>query len=195
MSPCAVPMLLVPKKDGTWRMCVDCRAVNKIMIRMKEGDGKYRHLIPRLDDMLDELHGSTLFTKINLKSGYHQIRMKEGLYEWLVMPFGLTHAPSTFTRLMNPVLRAFIGKFVAYFDDILVYIVFLGFVVSSKGIQVDEEKVKAIKDWPTPKSVTEVRSFHGLASFYRRFVRDFSILAAPLPEVVKKDIGFKWRGE
>ncbi|PKI59322.1 hypothetical protein CRG98_020277 [Punica granatum] len=71
-------------------------------------------------------------------------------------------------------------------------VVFLGFVVSSKGIQVDEEKVKSIKDWPTPKSITDVRSFHGLANFYRRFVRDFSLLAAPLTKVVKKDIGFKW---
>ena len=237
MSPCAVPVLLVPKKDGTWRMCVDCRAINNITV-------KYRHPIPRLDDMLDELHGSSFFTKIDLKSGYHQIRMKEGdewktafktkygLYEWLVMPFGLTNAPSTFMRLMNHTLRKFIGKFVVvYFDDILVYsktlddhiehlhfvldvlrkeklyanlnkcsfcldkVVFLGFVVSAKGIGVDEGKVKAIKEWPTPKSITEVRSFHGLASFYRRFVKNFSTLAAPLTEIIKKSVGFKWGKE
>ncbi|PKI68266.1 hypothetical protein CRG98_011346 [Punica granatum] len=99
LSPCAVPVILVPKKDGMWRMCVDCRAINNITV-----------------------------------NGYHQIRMKEreewktvfktkyGLYEWLVMPFGLTNAPNTFMRLMNHVLRAFIGRFVVvYFDDILVY--------------------------------------------------------------------------
>ena len=215
-------------------MCVDCRAINKITV-------KYRHPIPHLDDMLDELHGACLFSKIDLRSGYHQIRMKEGdewktafktkfgLYEWLVMPFGLTNAPSTFMNLMNHVFRPFIGKFVVvYFDDILVYsknliehqehlnqvfqtlrkdklfanmekctfcldsVVFLGFVVGVDGMRVDEEKVKAIRDWPTPKNVNEVRSFHGLASFYRRFVKDFSTIVAPLNELVKKGVSFKW---
>jgi hypothetical protein len=213
LSPCAVPTVLSPKKDGGWRMCTDSRAINKITIR-------YRFPLPRIEDLMDCLSGAKYFTKLDLKSGYHQIRIREGdewktafktnegLYEWRVMPFGLSNAPSTFMRLMNEVLKEFIGKFViVYLDDILVYsrskeehmrhlnyvlqrlqqeklllnlkkcsfmkeeLVYLGFVISAEGLKMDPEKIKAIMEWPSPKSVFEVRSFHGLASFYRKFIR------------------------
>jgi len=225
---------IVSTKEG-WYLEDVCRqqAINNITI-------KYRYPIARLDDILDELHGSKITSKIDLRSGYHQIRMREGdewkpafktkqgLYEWLVIPHGLSNASSTFMRLMNEVLRPYIGLLVVvYFDDILIYsktefdhiqhlkqvfttfrsqklyrklekceflvprVIFLGYVVFYDGIQVDETKIEAMKSWPVPNSVTVVRSFHGLASFCRRFIKDFSTIMAPLTECMKNG-SFSW---
>ena len=232
-SPCAVPALLVPKKNGSWRICVDSRTVNKITI-------EYRFPIPRIDDLLDQLYGASIFSKIDLRSGYHQIHMREGdewktafktrdgLYEWMVMPFGLSNAPSTFMRFMNHILKPCVGNFVVvYFDDILIYsknsmeylehlrqlfsilreqrlfvnlkkcdfyadrIIFLGYVVTKDGIEMDRSKIEAITNWPTPSSIHDVRSFPRLVSFYRRFIRGFSSIMAPITECLKGD-KFKW---
>ena len=119
--------MLVQKKDGTWRLYIDYQALNKITI-------KNRYLIPWIDDILDQLKGNTYFSKIDLKSGYHQVpikpsvvwktafKAKEGLFKWLVMPFGLTNAPATFMRMMDDILRPFTNSFVVvYLDDILIF--------------------------------------------------------------------------
>ncbi|XP_028552635.1 uncharacterized protein LOC110101527 [Dendrobium catenatum] len=236
LSPCAVPALLVPKKDGSWRMCVDSRAVNKITV-------KFRFPMPRIEEMLEKLAGSKIFTKLDLRSGYHQIRInpgdewktafktREGLYEWRVMPFGLCNAPATFMRLMNEVFKPFLNKScVAYFDDVLVFsgsleehlqhlkqifevfrlnklylnlakcefatdvVSFLGFRIAADGVSADLRKIEAIVDWPTPKSFTDIRSFHGLANFYRKFIKGFSIILAPLTDLLKQK-QFKWEEE
>jgi hypothetical protein len=228
LSPCAVPIVLSPKKDGGWRMCTNSRAINKITIR-------YRFPLLRMDDLMDCLSGANYFSKIDLKSGYHQIWMREGdewkttfktnegLYEWMVIPFGLTNAPRTFMRLMNEVLGEFIGKFVVvYLDDILIFsktkaehlrhlaivmrrlqqekllvnlkkcsfmqteLIYLGFVISVNEIRMDPQKVEVIRNWSSPRNVFEVRSFHGLARFYRKFIWNFSGISVAMMDTVKK---------
>jgi hypothetical protein len=236
-SPFASSVVLVKKKDGTMRMCIDFRALNKKTI-------KNRYPIPRIDELFDELHGAIYFTKIDLRSGYHQIKMREedisktafrchyGHYEFLVMPFGLTNAPTTFQSCMNHVFNKQLRKhLLVFFDDLLIYnktwggtpstcgpnpfnhgrtvivctkeskcefgmteVLYLGHIIGAKGVQVHQEKITAIREWPILKTLTELRGFLGLCTYYRKFVKGFSQLCAPLTDLTKKG-SFKWNDE
>ncbi|CAL2229057.1 unnamed protein product [Prunus armeniaca] len=158
-SPCGSPVLLVPKKDGGWHICVDYKGLNKKTI-------KNRYPLPRIDDLLDQLHGACYFTKLNLKSSYHQVRIqeedtwktafktKQGLFEWLVMPFGLCNALATFLRLMNECHIG--GPSLSYYSSF------------GGELKVDGEKVQVISQWPTPQTVIEVRSFIGASQYLRK---------------------------
>ncbi|KAL0562069.1 hypothetical protein IC582_002519 [Cucumis melo] len=234
VSPWGAPVLFVKKKDGSMRLCIDYRELNKITV-------KNRYPLPRIDDLFDQLQGATVFSKIDLRSGYHQLRIKEedipktafrsryGHYEFIVMSFGLTNAPAVFMDLMNRVFREFLDTFVIVFiDDILIYskteaehekhlrmvlqtlrdnklyakfskcefwlkqVSFLGHVVSKAGVSVDPAKIEAVTGWTRPSTVSEVRSFLGLAGYYRRFVENFSRIATPLTQLTRKGAPFVW---
>jgi len=222
------------KKDGSMRMCIDYRELNRVTIKRK-------YLLPRIDDLFDQLKGATIFLKIDLLSGYHQLRVREedisktairtrySHYAFLMMPFGLTNAPSVFMDLMNRVFHEYLDSFVVVFiDDILVYsanyakheghlkivmeklrderlfakfkkcefwleeVSFLGHVLNKDGLVVDPVKVQARVDWKRPTSVREIRSFLGLAGYYRRFIAGFSSLSGPLTALTKKNAPFVW---
>ncbi|KAJ9544945.1 hypothetical protein OSB04_024652 [Centaurea solstitialis] len=236
-SPWGAPILFVKKKDGTLRMCIDYRELNKLTV-------KNRYLLPRIDDLFDQLQGAAWFSKIDLRSGYHQLKVREedvhktafrtryGHYEFVVMPFGLTNAPAAFMDLMNRVCRPLLDRSVIVFiDDILIYsktkedhvehlrevleilrkeqlyakfskcdfwlqeVQFLGHLVNREGIKVDPAKVEAVMKWETPKSPTEIRSFLGLAGYYRRFIQDFSKVAVPFTKLTRKNVSFVWGEE
>ncbi|GKB88474.1 putative nucleotidyltransferase, ribonuclease H [Tanacetum coccineum] len=181
-SPWGAPVLFVKKKDGSFRMCIDYRELNKLIV-------KNHYLLPRIDDLFDQLQGSSVYSKIDLRSGYHQLWVREedilktafrtryGHYEFQVMPFGLTNAPAVFMDLMNRVCKPFLDKFVIVFiDDILIYsknkkeheehlkaVLELLKKEKFQGIHVDPAKIESIKDWESPKTPTKIRQFLGLA--------------------------------
>jgi hypothetical protein len=233
-SPWGCPTLFVKKKDGSLRLCVDYRPLNAVTVKNK-------YPLPRIDVLFDQLAGASVFSKIDLCSGYHQIKIRPcdipktafstryGLYEFLVMSFGLTNAPAYFMYLMNFVFMTELDKFVVVFiNDILIYsknekehakhlrialqrlrdhklyakfskcefwlisVKFLGHTIYKDGIFVDSSKVQEVMDWRPPKSVHQIRSFLGLVGYYSRFIPDFSRIAEPMTELLKKGVKFVW---
>ncbi|KRZ01755.1 Retrovirus-related Pol polyprotein from transposon, partial [Trichinella zimbabwensis] len=229
-GPWSSPVVLVRKKDGSHRFCVDYRKLNAVT-RIDAQP------IPRIDDTLDALAGAQWFSTLDLASGYWQVEVAEcdrektafstpmGLFQFRVMPFGLCNAPATFQRLMETALRGLTWKAcLVYLDDIIVFgktekehlelleevlsrlravglkvkpgkcqlmrrsVRYLGHIVTQHGIGTDPEKTAAVQQWPLPRCVREVRQF--LASYYRRFVRNFAGVANPLHALTKK--GEKW---
>jgi len=236
-SPWSSPVVLVKKKDGSLRFCVDYRKLNAVSI-------KDSYPLPRIDDSLDALAGAKCFSTLDLASGYWQVGMTEeaqqksafvtqsGLYQFKCMPFGLCNAPSTFERLMEQVLAGLQWQIcLVYLDDVIVYsqnfaehverlevilrkisgaglrlkpkkchlfcekVIYLGHEVSANGIATDPEKVKAVQNWGVPKNLTDVRSFLGLCSYYRRFIPKFSTIAKPLTRLTEKDQIFRFGEE
>jgi hypothetical protein len=233
-SPWGAPVIFVEKKDGTQRMCVDYRLLNDVTIKNK-------YPLPQIDDLFDQMRGAKVFSKIGLRSGYHQMRIRlsdipktafttrYGLYEYTVMSFGLTNAPAYFMYLMNKVFMEYLDKFVVVFiDEILIYsknkkeheehlrlglqklrehqlyakfskcdfwlkkVSFLGHIITDGGIIVDQAKVIDVLKSEPPRTVKEIRSFLGLAGYYRRFIEGFSKIARPLTSLLEKDKEFKW---
>ncbi|GJU97702.1 reverse transcriptase domain-containing protein [Tanacetum coccineum] len=211
-SPWGAPVLFVKKKDGSMRMCIDYRELNKLTI-------KNRYPLPRIDDLFDQLQGACCFSKIDLRSGYHQLRVREedisktafrtryGHFEFTVMPFGLTNAPAIFMDLMNRVCKPYLDKFVIVFiDDILIYSMseeehevhlktILDLLEKEKLYAKFSNKVESVKNWKTPESSTKIRSFLGLAGYYRRFIENFSKIAKPLTLLTQKNKTYVWGDE
>jgi hypothetical protein len=233
-SPWSSPVVLVKKKNGKLRLCIDYRKLNKITKRDV-------YPLPRIDEILDTLKGAKWFSTLDLASGYWQVEMKPedrektafitkyGLFEFNVMPFGLTNASATFQRVMDKIFADLKNKFIlVYLDDITIYsktfeehlehlkevfkrlqnaglklgkdkccfgkqqLAFLGHIISEKGILPDPSKIDKVQNYPAPTNLTELRGFIGLASYYRRFILNFSRIVEPLNKLLKKDTPFIW---
>ncbi|GJW38094.1 putative reverse transcriptase domain-containing protein [Tanacetum coccineum] len=171
-SPWGAPVLFVKKKDGSFRMCIDYRELNKLTV-------KNRYPLPRIDDLFDQLQGSSVYSKIDLRSGYHQLRNKKEHEEHLKIILELLKKEELYAKFSK--CEFWIPK-----------VQFLGHVIDSKGIHVDPAKIESIKDWTSPKSPTEIRQFLGLAGYYRRFIEGFSKIAKLMTKLTQKKVKFEW---
>uniref|UniRef100_A0A3B1KEA5 Gypsy retrotransposon integrase-like protein 1 n=1 Tax=Astyanax mexicanus TaxID=7994 RepID=A0A3B1KEA5_ASTMX len=226
-SPVGSGFFFVKKKDGGLRPCIDYRGLNDIT-------KKFAYPLPLIPVALEQLRGASYFSKLDLRSAYNLIRIREGdewktafsttrgHYEYLVMSYGLANAPAVFQSFMNDIFRDMLDKFVIIFiDDILIYspdmpthiqhvrlvlqrllehrlfakaekcefhkqrIAFLGYIISSTGVTMNDEKVSAVTSWPVPQTIKDLQRFLGFANFYRRFIRNFSTIASPLTALTK----------
>ncbi|RAL59221.1 hypothetical protein DID88_006676 [Monilinia fructigena] len=206
-SPAAAPVLFVRKPGGGLRFCVDYRALNKVT-------RKDRYPLPLIQETLQRAGKAKWYTKLDVSQAFHRIRIAEGdewktafrtrygLYEWMVTPFGLANAPSTFQRYINHTLREYLDDFLSAYPHIdkcefsVKRTKYLGFILDvNNGVEMDPEKVKAILEWQPPSSVKAVRSFLGFANFYRTFIRDYSDIVRPLTELTHKEQTFHWTDE
>ncbi|GKB43223.1 putative reverse transcriptase domain-containing protein [Tanacetum coccineum] len=192
-SPWGAPVLFVKKKDGSFRMCIDYRELNKLTV-------KNRYPLPRIDDLFDQLQGSSVYSKIDLRSGYHQLRVREedipktafrtryDHYEFQNKQEHEEHLKLILELLKKEELYAKFSKCEFWIPKVQ----FLGHVIDSQGIHVDPAKIESIKDWASPKSPTEIRQFLGLAGYYRRFIEGFSKIAKPMTKLTQKKVKFEW---
>ncbi|GJW17916.1 putative reverse transcriptase domain-containing protein [Tanacetum coccineum] len=192
-SPWGAPVLFVNKKDGSFRMCIDYRELNKLTV-------KNRYPLPRIDDLFDQLQGSNVYSKIDLRSGYHQLRVREedilktafrtrySHYEFQNKKEHEEHLKAILELLKKEELYAKFSKCEFWIPKVQ----FLGHVIDSQGIHVDPAKIESIKDWASPKTPTEIRQFLGLAGYYRRFIEGFSKIAKPMTKLTQKKVAFEW---
>ncbi|GJV01797.1 putative reverse transcriptase domain-containing protein [Tanacetum coccineum] len=198
------PVLFVKKKDGSFRMCIEYRKLSKLTV-------KNRYPLSRIDDLFDQLQGSSVYFKIDLRSGYHQLRIQEeyipktafraryGHYEFQVMPFGLTKAPANreeheehFKLILELLKKEGLYAKFSKCELWIPKVQFLGHVIDSEGIHVDPSKIDSIKDWASPKTSTEIRQFLGLSGYYRRFIEGLSKISKPMTKLTQKSMKFDW---